>query len=248
MDLEQTMDNSGAGDGVTDDSNATSQPDADSTEMVSKEKVQEIVSSRVNEVNDKYQKHQNLVNRLEQVTGMGMDAIEAYLDNYENQAQTQQAAPANQQTNQNQQNPDIDNIKQTATAAGNVAMQTKRQVEEHMLMQDDTYSDYEEHKEDIREFADAKGMPLEQAYWAIAGPDKIEKVRSQTEQKVLQEAKNRGGLTAEGDSSTEAAQKFDLSGDEMQFLKELEEAGMGMSPEEYAELKDARSLDDYNKS
>lgn len=120
-----------------------------------------------------------------------------------------------------------------------VALETRRQMEEDKLSRDPLYKDYDDIKDEVREFADSYGIPLEQAYWAVNGPSRAEKLKSETEQKVLQDVKKRRNLGAESDATPEI-KKLGLNQDELSMAKSV-----GMSPEEFAAMKNMRGMGDY---
>lgn len=210
-------------------------PDADN--YVPKERVQEIIRERLSEEKSKrerlaeqYSKYESAIEKLKKASNLSEEQIFQYIDQ-----QTQQAL---------QQNPNAqyyDEMEKKLESANSVTMDTRRMLEEDKLLRNPMYSDYEEIKDDVREFADDYGISLERAYWAVNGSEKAEKIRKQAEQKALESAKKRSGLGAESDSHAKM-QELGLTQEEMSFAKEL-----GIDLEEMSMLGKISSLEDYRK-
>lgn len=102
--------------------------------------------------------------------------------------------------------------------------------------------DFEEHKDEARDLARATGMPLERAYLAVRGDEVLTRVEKDTEQRVLNRAKERAGRGVESAEGGGEIEKLGLSAEELAFAR-----GSGFDPKEYAALKNATDLDSYNK-
>jgi len=218
----------------------TNTPDAGESgdeEYIPKSQASSAVQSRLEQEKKKYEPYKNLVSKLEKATGMTSDQIEQYI---EQQQKTGGAGNMEQQNQQQQMNPQMNNLQQTTQAAAQVALETRRMLEEEKLKQDSLFSDYDDVKDEVRDFADKTGVDLRQAYLAVKGEDKINEVKEKTEKQVVANLESKGGLGAEEDGVKEEMEKYDLSEEEMELAKMA-----GMSAEEFASMRDAHNLDDY---
>lgn len=197
---------------------------------IPKEVAEKHISSRVNELNQKYRPYREVVEELQQVTGMTLDQIRAYIRQYSQQANV---------------NPNVDpqlaETQRLAHTAGQTALETRRMVEEQILKQNPLYSDYDLVKDKVVEYADRYGLSLEQAYWAVNGANRAANIQKEVEQRTLARIKERDGLGAEGDGAAEY-KKLGLSAEEIQFAK-----ASGMTPEEYAKMKNIKTLDEFER-
>ena len=111
------------------------------------------------------------------------------------------------------------------------------------------YPDIEEHLEDLEEYADKKGVTIEEAYFAKFGREKIKTnradLRREIEQQVREEFRKKGSMKLDTTDNGEPAvkNKSKLSSDELQVAKLS-----GMTPQEYYIMKHAKSFDGISKA
>jgi hypothetical protein len=104
-------------------------------------------------------------------------------------------------------------------------------------------------RDEIEEYADRKGLSLEEAYFAKFGRDKIKTnradLRREIEQQVRDEYRKKGSMKFDTDNNGETTkgQKSKLSSDELQIAKMS-----GMTPQEYFIMKHAKSFDGMSKA
>jgi len=99
------------------------------------------------------------------------------------------------------------------------------------LIQNPTYSDSNEHLDEIREYADVNGVTLKTAYNALFAEEKYEKIRQKAEQDAY------ARLNAKQSRKVEAVDGGSGIGKKVAKLNETQlqvAAASGMTPEEYA--------------
>lgn len=205
----------------------TQQSIFDPERHTTKEEASKAVKSRVDELNGKFKPYVEVVNRLMQKTGMTPEAIMQFVEGY------------GAQTQQHQVDPAVEQLRNTALTSAKVAFDTRRMVEEQELKSDANYADYEQVKDQVREYADQLGIPLKQAYWAVNGQTKVEAAKKEAAQRALEEARKRGGLGAESDSHAEF-QQLGITPEQAAFYQ-----AVGMDPKKAAALKRVNNLTDY---
>jgi hypothetical protein len=202
----------------------------DPTKHVTKEEASRAVQSRVNELSSRakqYEAYAKVVQKLAQKTGMDVSQIEQYIDGYGAGGGATQPDPV------------VLQAQQTALTAGRVALETRRMLEEQALKTDPTYADFDQVKDQVREFADRTGMTLSEAYWAVNGANRAKAIQQEAEQRALANIQKRQGLGAEGDGGADL-KSLGLSAEQVQFAKMA-----GMDPKHFAEMKQVRGLDEY---
>lgn len=96
------------------------------------------------------------------------------------------------------------------------------------------YSDIEEVKEDVFDYAKAKGLTVRESYNALFGEQRALELQSEKKSAQIQEKKNNKRIAALSSSgnSTENKNSIKLSADERAYAE-----AAGMTPEDYAKYK-----------
>lgn len=204
-------------------------------EMISKSQAQKAIQERLAREKQKMEQikkeSDKFKSTMEQIARSSNMSVEQVIDYVNQQVEGQNPAAGSYNSN----------LEEEIKNASSVAMETRREMEEDKLSRDPLYKDYDDIKDEVRDFADTYGMPLEQAYWAVNGPSRAKTLKSETEQKVLQDVKKRRGLGAESDATPEI-KKLGLSKEELNMAKSV-----GMEPEEFAAMKGMRGIGDYEE-
>jgi hypothetical protein len=219
-------------------------------EMVPKSQVERIVSARVNETNKRYadydtyksghEKYKGALSKMAKIAGLDSEeALLAQLDLAESRG-TLSTAPTGTTTPVRQvMDPEL---KKEIETARNETRDTRFDLEENRLTADPTYADLKqpEVKQAVRDYATKNGTNMQTAFWVMYGPTVAKKQVDATEQRVrasLQEQLARGGVITE---MTPEIKALGLEPDEIAGAQH-----MGMTPEFYAGLKNAKTIDDY---
>lgn len=215
----------------------------DDKPVLTKKQVSQIIRERVNKLSP----YKKAIEQLAKAANMTeKEVVEFIMKQATAQANlsTYPQPPVNNSVINNQ--PVIDpQIYQLAQTAGQIALETKRQVELAELKQNPLYSDLfsdEELQEEVLARANKYGIPIKEAYWQINGERKAKAIEKEVEQRVLANIQKRAGLGAESDFSSEDLKKLDLTAEEIQFAKAI-----GIDPEEYSLLKKTNNLGDFEK-
>lgn len=197
------------------------------------EDVQRIIQGRLKSEKQKYQLAQSIVDGLTAATGRNPEELYAELQTLMSGVD---AGP------QPQPDPQLHQAQALATYAGQVALQTHRQMELGELKQSPTvYAglDKEDTVNELVSFANQRGLTLKEAYWQLYGEKRAQEIQREVEQRVLEGVRVRSSLGAEGDSVAEL-EKLGLGPDEIAFAK-----AQGMNPKDYAALKNVKDLDSF---
>ena len=115
------------------------------------------------------------------------------------------------------------------------------------LSKQEGYEDIEEYSDEIKDLVD-KGLTIEQSYHAIAYDNPhTRNTKSEMQRKLERKMQNnnaRKEILNNINNNSGAANnstKIKISNDEKQFA-----AAAGMTPEEYVEMRDLESIDDYD--
>jgi len=106
------------------------------------------------------------------------------------------------------------------------------------------YSDAESNREDLESFANRTGLSIKQAYNALYGDLKYADMERTLEQKILNnlQKKQQKAVDVSPTAETSVKPKVNLSKDQMEIAKMA-----GMTPQEYYNMLNAKSLDSYQK-
>ncbi len=198
-------------------------------EMIPKSKVSEIVSKRVNEINDKYKdadKYKSRMDKLLKLSGLTEEQFEQQLQQIELQNSATSMGVSPEIAKQ------IQESQLAAQQAKDQADAMKYQYEEIQLQQNPLYEGYEEVKDEVREFAAKTGVTLEQGYWALHGTTLAQKQAKQAKDTTVANQryrKDRGGVESEGGGTVPETPGASLNKAQVRMAKKI-----GMSPDEYA--------------
>ena len=218
-----------------------------------KPKVSQLIRNRLNEVNTKHSQEKQtlegqarITSRLAKMVGIDKpELLEAKLEEFEeNQRRAQVQALATQMGIHPQI---LAMMQQTQAQVSQVQAQTfDNQFEASLntLKSNPLYSDIDSAttKSQIKELV-KRGMPLESAYWAVSGPQKMEQVKRETEQRILTEKMGGGSFQPVGGGDSQTGNKLNLTPDEISYCKTR-----GMDPYEYQASKNFGNLEDYRKA
>lgn len=197
-------------------------------ELIPKSAVSKIVSERVNAINKKFENHERYkatIDRLVGMSGLTEDQFYAQLQQIELQEKAQKMGVSPEVAQQ------IVQSQKALEEANRLTMDMKYQMEEQQLKVNPLYENYESVKDDVRGIASKSGMTLEQAYWALQGPQLLEKQTKLTEQRSIQNQAYKNKRTTveiEGGDKTPSG-IVNLTDSEKAMANKL-----GLSPEEYA--------------
>jgi hypothetical protein len=216
------------------------QPQPPGEEMIPKSRVQEIIRQRLAETRAKYQDYETLkgvVSQLEKLTGLTLDQLSQQLAAYEQQLVSRQVGVPPQILGQ------LDATQREALKAREESLNIRLDLEEERLKNSPLYADLKEDQEvrqAVREYAKRNGVSLEQAYWAVQGPKRVEQIKRETEQRVLADLKAKAAYGGVMGDSSEEIQKLGLTPEELSAAR-----AMGMDPKEYAALKNVDNIEAY---
>jgi hypothetical protein len=210
----------------------------DPTKHMTKEEASRAIQQRVNDLNQRYGRKATIVDKLAQATGWTEDMIDVYLDQV---ASGVGGAPQQQQQQAHQIDPALLQTQALAKNAAQATLETRRMVEEQAIKTNPLYADFEQVKDQVRQYADQTGLSLEQAYWAVNGASRAKAIQQEAEQRALANVNRNRGLGAEGDGAAEFS-KLGLSAEEIAFAQ-----ATGTDPKRFAALKNATDLDSYRK-
>lgn len=201
------------------------------------EDVQNMIRGRLKDAQAKFEAqygpYKQTLEKLMDISGMSLEDVQEYIANYEQEQMRQKGI-----------DPDLykqlQGVKDIGVNAGQVALETRRMIEEEQLKREAMYSDYDQVKEEVREAADRFGITLKEAYWMVNGINRAAAIQKETEQRVMENLRNKRGLGAEGDSSGEIPAGLDLTPEEFRIAKES-----GIDPAEYAAMKNIQDYGQY---
>ena len=211
--------------------------DAQPTRTYTDEDVQRIIRERLK----KERKYREAVERMAQAVGMDPDQVIEQINQLVAMRGTAPAAPTPTTTASAAAPFDPAAI---AQAAGQVALETRREMEVYQLRQNPVYQpilDDEEKREELIQHANRRGLSLKEAFWQLYGEEVAQRLARDAERRALENARKRAALTAESDDAVQELQKLGLTPEEVEFARRI-----GMDPKEYAILKEATTLDQYH--
>lgn len=234
VDNEEPVDNTEPIDDSVEDNDNQSEPSEDNNNdipegYIPKEKVSEIIRQRVNKLNEKYKnynKYQQAMNKLIQMSGLTEEQFYTQLERLELQQKAQQLGVSPEIVKQ------IEESQRAVEEARRTTLNMKYEMEEAQLKSNPLYEDYDSVKDQVREVAERTGMSLEQAYWATYGPQLLQKQTKMTEQRVNHNQRykyKRDSVEIDGGSKMDKNPAAKLSESEIRMASKL-----GMSPDEYA--------------
>lgn len=120
----------------------------------------------------------------------------------------------------------------------------ERNLELKELTSETFYQDAELFRDELFDYAERHNLSLRDAYMVIRGPERMKEIERQTEQRVInnQKKKLKTKVDVKPSGANKPKPKIQLTKDELDVAKE-----MGLTAQEFYNLKKAASYDDYLK-
>jgi len=194
-----------------------------------------------NKYKDRIKELESRANIAEKLAKMGglqdVNQLQAEVEKYERENYIKKGVDPQMAQYLVSQQKEMQEVKQALT-------KQKRDLEFDSLKKSAFYSDAENYREELEELADKTGLSIQQAYNALRGEERAKEVEREAEQRVLNNLQKKQKTKV--DTSSSGTQKpkstVKLSQAELEMAKFA-----GMTPTEFYNMKNAKSLDQYQK-
>lgn len=226
----------GASTGVTDGTDnqtvAGSGEDKSQKKYYTDEDVSNIVSKRLKE-----DRSRKLMDRMVNITGLSAEEIERRLEVFDRERQQKALADQAKESGISAQ------VLQQINAQQTKLQQLERLNQVNQMLSNQTeYPGFAEIQDDVIKESDNLNIPLDKAYWIVAGKSRLSQTARETEQRLInQRQKLSGKDRVQGDDSSQIGVSSEtIPEDVVAMAKHI-----GMDPEEYYASMNATNIDDW---
>lgn len=212
------------------------QPDAGADKggerLYTKDDVSRMIQGRLSD-----DKHKKIVEKIAKRAGVPVDELEGRLDALEQEANQQQMQETARDFG-------VHPTVLTALASQNAEItRLKTQAEiKDMLHNKKEYPDFSEIQDQVVEKAKETNLPLEEAYWIIAGRNRVQQSAREAEHRMQNQSQKKAGKDRiQGDASS----SFGTTGDKIPDDVVAMAQSIGEDPQDYWDSMNSKDIDEY---